>query len=110
MLSTDDGESGDPLVFIEDVEALYGVTSREARDDADVPEAAYLNLAVPFHGAAADKVFVYLRKIEAANHRPNCGRRRVDSLRHEGGALAGTQLVLVVSLDGRLECDVLICR
>lgn len=109
MLAADDGESGDPLVVVEDVETLYAVAAREAGDDADVAEAANLNLAAASDGAAADEVFVDLGKIEAADDRPNGGRRREDSLCQEGGALPGAYMALVVSVDGRLERDVLIC-
>ncbi|KAH0456070.1 hypothetical protein IEQ34_013977 [Dendrobium chrysotoxum] len=89
VLAADDGESGDPLFFVEYVEPLGAGARRKAGDDSNLAKAADANLAAFHNGAAADKVFVYLRAVESANHRPDGRCRSPDPLRDQGGALTG---------------------
>lgn len=89
MLAADDGESGDPLIFVEYVEPLGTGTCWKAGDDDDLAKAADVNVAAFYNGAAADKVFVDLGAVESANHRPDGGCWSPDPLRNQGRALTG---------------------
>ncbi|KAL0913388.1 hypothetical protein M5K25_016846 [Dendrobium thyrsiflorum] len=55
VLAADDGESGDPLFFVEYVEPLGAGARRKAGDDSNLAKAADANLAAFHNGAAADK-------------------------------------------------------
>ena len=111
MLAASDGEAEDPGGVVEEVEALCAGAGGEAGDDADLAEAAgaegVAGFGVRAERAAADEVLVHLRAIEAADDGPDGGRRRLDALRQQGGALARPHGVAVVRFHRRPQLLVL---
>lgn len=88
VLAANDAEARDAAAVVEDVEALGAGGRRQAGDDVDVARVAHRHPEPLAHGAALDEVLVGVRLVELANHGPHRVRRRVDSLRQQGGALA----------------------
>ncbi|KAA8517459.1 hypothetical protein F0562_017752 [Nyssa sinensis] len=99
MVPAHDTEAYDVVVVVQDFKAFGAVGGREAGNDVDLAEGAYV--AVPADDLAAlDEVLVRLWVVEAANDGPNGGDWGRDLLDHGGAALVGSHDVRVVASHG----------
>lgn len=74
MLPTDDGESEDPVLIVEDIESLRTGARRKTGDDADFPDSSDADVIV-FNRTATDEVLVDLWTFEVADDGPDGVRR-----------------------------------
>lgn len=70
MLPTDDRESEDPILVVENVKSLGTGAGRKTGDDSDLPDGSDADVFV-FDSTTTDEVFVDLRKFEAADDGPD---------------------------------------
>lgn len=106
MFAADNGERDDVAVVVEDLEAFLACGGGEAGDHAHAPESADVTVAGN-DVTAAYEVFVHLRRVESANHRPDGLDGGADLLDHGGAALVGADGVGVVTR--HLVGDVELC-
>lgn len=99
VVPTDNSETDDVAIVVEDLEALGAGLGGETRHHLDLAERAHVPVAVD-HVAALEEVLVCLRVVKAAHHGPDSGDGRVDGLHHGRAALLGRDRVGVVASHG----------
>lgn len=98
MNTSDDAKAKHVMFVVEDFKPLGAESGGETRYDVDFTEAAYVTVTDD-DMTAFEEVFISLRVIETANHRPDGFDRGVDGLNHSGATLVRTQGVEVVGGD-----------
>ncbi|KAK8485258.1 hypothetical protein V6N13_062745 [Hibiscus sabdariffa] len=98
MNTADDAKTKHVTFVVEDLEPLGAESGGETRYHVDFTEAADVAVA-DYDMAALEEVFVSLRVIKTANHRPDGFHGGVYGLNHGGATLIRTQVVNMVSRD-----------
>jgi len=96
VVAADHAEAHHVPLVVKDLEALGARNGGEAGDHKHLAERADANAFAGDHVAALHEVLVTLRFVEAPHHGPHGGDRRLDSLNHDGAALAGPHRLRVV--------------
>lgn len=99
VISSNHAEAQHVPLVVQNLQPLRARPGRQARNDADLAEAADVSVSV-YDVAALEKVLVRLRFIETAHDGPHNGYRRVDGLDYGGEALVGSHGVGVVAGHG----------
>lgn len=95
MVTTDDAETYDVSLVVEDIETFGGASGGETGNDVDLTETTDVSTVSADDAAAFEEVFVSLRVVEAANDGPYGRDWSGDLLDYGGATLVRTNLMRV---------------